>query len=318
MALFPSSTITTSAALRDLASDKPKVRLAAAQALGDAEPERRAEVVDALLGSLDDIDRDVRASSALALGDLGDHRAVEPLILRLDDGAPGVRQCAAVALGRLRAGFDALCRALEDGPPDLRFQAATSLCEIDPARALRPLIAALEDSDGEVVGAAALALGSIGDPEAIEPLAARLRHPTARTRFDVAYALAGLGDARAATALATAAGEPDLAWDAIEGLEAIGAGDRLAELIDKAPDPEHQLRAAAALLICAPDHHAAPRARKALEVALVGWRQRRRALAIELIVRVGGDWGVTALERLAVERPRLRDEIASALGRDPA
>jgi len=316
MAFFPQTTITTDAALRDLASDKPKVRAAAASALAGAEPERSGEAAGALLRAVDDTDADVRASAILSLAELGDARAVEPIVLRLDDGAPAVRQCAAIALGRMRAAsaFDPLARALADGPPDLRFQAATSLVEIDPARALAPLVAALADRDAEVVGAAALALGAVGDPAAIEPLAARLDHAAPRTRFDIAYALAGLGDARAGDTLAAAGVDAELSWDAIEALEGLGIAGPLADLIDRAPDAEHRLRAAAALLACAPDHARAGHARAVLEQALTGWRARRRTLALELVAKIGGGWAIEVLERLAAARPRLRGDIEPVLG----
>lgn len=315
MALFPQSTITTDAALRDLASERAKVRAAAAGALGDAEPERAGEAVAALVRAVDDLDPDVRAAAILSLGDLGDPAAAEPLVLRLDDGVPAVRQCAAMALGRLgaAAAFEPLARALAEGPPDLRFQAATSLAEIDPARARDPLVAALADGDPEVVGAAALGLGAIGDRAAADPLAARLGHPARRTRFDVAYALAELGDRRALDPLAAFAADRELAWDAIEALEKLAAGPRLAELIDGAPEPEHRLRAAAALLTCAPDHPAAGRARAALEAGLTGWRTRRRALALELVGKVGGSWAIAALERLSAARPRMKPEVDALL-----
>ncbi|HLU66635.1 MAG TPA: HEAT repeat domain-containing protein, partial [Kofleriaceae bacterium] len=319
-ALFPQPAITTDAALRDLGSPKPRVRAAAAAALGDAEPDRRGEVVDALITALDDLDPDVRASSALSLADLGDPRAVEPLVLRMDDGVPAVRQTAAVALGRMRAAaaFEPLRQALADGPPDLRFQAATSLVEIDPPRALDPLVAALDDPDPEVVGAAALGLGSIADPAAIEPLARRLDHPAARTRFDVAYALAQLGDARASSTLVNLAGERELSWDAIEGLELVGgkaAAARLAQLCRGGPAPEHRLRAAAALLVVAPEHEDVPRARQVLTDALRGRRFRRRALAIQLLGHVGGRWAQATLEeaRTGPLGRKHADEIAEAL-----
>ena len=318
--LFPQGAITTDAALRDLRSPRPKVRAASAAALGGAEPARRREVGDALMTALDDIDPDVRASAALSLADLGEARAVEPLVLRLDDGVPAVRQSAAVALGRLglAAAFDPLARALSAGPPDVRFQAATSLVEIDPRRALAPLVAALDDADAEVVGAAALGLGAIGDAAAVEPLAARLDHPAARTRFDVAYALAQLGDRRAVSTLSTLAGERELCWDAIEGLELCGgaaAAARMAQLIGRAPTPEHQLRAAAALLLTAPDHEASGEARAVLARALRGRRFRRRALAIELCGHLGDDWARAELEALAgaAAGRRHADEIAEAL-----
>src|SRR5262245_39902785 len=114
MSYFAPTTITTDAALRDLSSTKPRVRAAAAAALGDAEEGRRVGVFAALLRALDDLDPDVRASAALSLGELRDEDSVQPLILRLDDGVPMVRQSAAVALGRLglSSGFAALAEAL--------------------------------------------------------------------------------------------------------------------------------------------------------------------------------------------------------------
>jgi HEAT repeat protein len=322
MSLFPASTITTDAALRDLFSPRPRVRAAAASALGDTEPDRRPEAVAALLQAIDDHDVDVRAAAALSLADLGDPRAVPALVLRLDDGVPAVRQCAAIALGRLRApqALEPLRRALADGPPDLRFQAATSLVEIDAGAAAAPLTAALSDSDPEVVGAAALALGSIGDAAAIAQLAPLLEHRSPRTRFDAAYALAELGDQRAVPVLAAAAADRELAWDAVEALETIGqpAADALARVVlQRGLDPEHRLRAAAALLAVAPDHAEADAARQCLIDPLRRWQRRRRGLAVELLGRVGREWAIVALEQLrrSAAGRRMADEIADALRR---
>jgi len=76
--------------------------------------------------------RIVRQAAAEALGELGDARAVGPLIVALQDGDVEVRRAAAWALG-----------------------------EIGDARAVDPLIAALRDEDVEVCRAAARALGEI-------------------------------------------------------------------------------------------------------------------------------------------------------------
>jgi HEAT repeat protein len=335
MSMFPPSTITTEAALRDLASPRPRVRAAAAAALAECDPARRVEAAVALVAAVDDPDADVRAAAALSLGEIGGHEevdltdlgdggpgAVEALVLRLDDGAPAVRQCAAVALGRMRAAaaIEPLRHALVDGPPDLRFQAATSLVEIDPAAAAGPLGAALADPDPEVVGAAALGLGAIGDPTAAEKLAPLLAHAVPRTRFDAAYALAELGDERAIPVLSTAATDRELGWDAIEALEAFGAPSAaaLARIgADRGLDPEHRLRAAAALLAIAPDHSSAADARRWLLEPLRGWWRRRRGLAVELLGRVGGAWAVAPLEELRASPSgrRLGDEIGEALRR---
>ena len=53
--LFPSSTITFEAALRDLAQGSPKARAFAAHALGEiTEPAEKRRALDALLAALDD------------------------------------------------------------------------------------------------------------------------------------------------------------------------------------------------------------------------------------------------------------------------
>src|SRR6185436_9373816 len=134
--------------------------------------------------------------------ELREPSALPHLIKRLDDGATPVRQNAAIALGTIghADGFQPLADALKSGPADLRFQAATSLAEIDPARAFDLEIAALDDKDAEVVAAAALSVGAIAKAlddkraGAVTALLAKLEHSSPGTRFDVAYALAELGD----------------------------------------------------------------------------------------------------------------------------
>jgi hypothetical protein len=136
--LFPSSTITFEAAIRDLASRNAKSRAAAAHALGDVvDPTEKRRAVEALIAALEDDRPEVRAEACSSLGELGEAAAVPGLIKRLDDGSEPVRQNAAIALGSLRAlaidGFEPLALALREGPADLRFQAATSIAEIDAA-----------------------------------------------------------------------------------------------------------------------------------------------------------------------------------------
>jgi HEAT repeat protein len=90
-------------------------------------------------------DAAIRRSAAIALGELKDKKAVEPLILALKDEDESVRWKAAEALGKIK-----------------------------DARAVEPLIAALTvESSGRFsqrVATAADALGEIGDSRAIEPL----------------------------------------------------------------------------------------------------------------------------------------------------
>lgn len=88
----------------------------------------------------------VRHDAAAALGEVGDPRAVEPLIACLRDPSEAVCDVAGWALG-----------------------------EIGDARAVEPLIAALADKDPLLRSAVATALGKLGDPRAVEPLVLALR-----------------------------------------------------------------------------------------------------------------------------------------------
>ena len=80
----------------------------------------------------------VRKAAAQVLGEIGDVRAVEPLIV-----------------------------ALKNKHEDLRKTAAEALGKIGDARAVEPLRVALKDEDRDVRKAAAKALGKIGDARAV-------------------------------------------------------------------------------------------------------------------------------------------------------
>jgi HEAT repeat protein len=324
--LFPSSTITFDAALRDLASGSPKARALAAHALGDVtEPASRRRALDALVRALDDDRPEVRAEACSSLGDLGEADALPPLVKRLGDGAAPVRQNAAIALGTLRLadGFEPLAEALRDGPADLRFQAATSLAEIDPTRAYDLLVVALGDRDPQVVGAAALALGAIGDARALEVLVPLATHADASARFDVAYALAelsstapplggaaGPGQARPVddgagrAALVAALNDEDRAWDAVTALGWLGdreAADALGKALTSKRTPLEAIVLAAGTLLTTGKASEADTAaaQRVLVAALTARKIHVRGLAIEQLAEVGGAWATAPLDKLA-------------------
>jgi len=320
--LFPSSTITLDAALRDLTQGSPKARTAAAHALGDVEePTERRRAVEALMRAIEDDRPEVRAEACASLGDLGDASAVPLLVRRLDDGVAGVRQNAAIALGSLAHpdGFAPLAQALVDGPADLRFQAATSLAEIDAARAFEPLIAALADGDPQVVAAAALSLGASGDGRAVAPLVAQLEHRDPATRFDVAYALAELGDPRGRQVLAAALSDAERAWDAVTALTRLATPDDAEALgralISKHTPPEATVLAAGAILGFAPDSAHRDAARRVLLAALTARKVHVRGIAVEQLGEIGGAWAAAPLEKLARsgKGAELLEAIATAL-----
>ena len=70
----------------------------AAEALGQLGDKR---AVDPLIKALSDDHYWVRLSAAMALGQLGDKRAVDPLIMVLSDDYSGVRKAAKAALKKL-------------------------------------------------------------------------------------------------------------------------------------------------------------------------------------------------------------------------
>jgi HEAT repeat protein len=124
--------------------------------------------------------------AAGALGEIGDARAVEPLIAALKDKNSGIRYGAAGALGEIgdARAVEPLIAALKDKHPVVRETAAEALGEIGDARAVEPLIAALKDKGPGVLEKAAEALGEIGDARAVEPLIAALKdkHPVVREK----------------------------------------------------------------------------------------------------------------------------------------
>ncbi|MBD2450658.1 HEAT repeat domain-containing protein [Nostoc sp. FACHB-152] len=109
------------------------------------------------------------ALAAKKLGELGDPRAVEPLL-----------------------------QALTHPSSEVRRNAIESLAKLGDSRAIEPLIQCLQDSDFFVRGQAAWALAEIGDIKAIEPLSQALRNENQSTTCcAIASALGKFADVRA-------------------------------------------------------------------------------------------------------------------------
>jgi len=211
---FPrSQEMTLEAALRDLGDADYRVRAYAAGALGSAEGRDVETAARALRKALADDRGEVRYTAAIALGELKDREAVAALCEQLEgDGDRMARQAAVIALAMIgdSAAWGRLTEALGSKLPDVRFQAAGALAELDPERA-RPLLErALGDPDPEVREAAASALGACGDAAAVPALVPLLADKRPVTRAEAALALVRLGDVRGLAVLADVVGGRDL------------------------------------------------------------------------------------------------------------
>ena len=151
------------------AKNSDHVRQVAAKALREIGDER---AVDPLIKALKDGNWAIRLFAARALGKIGGKRTAEPLIRALKDRNRFVRRTAAEALGQIgdERAVDPLIKALKDGNQEIREIAAEALGQIGDERAVDPLIEALKDGDWDVRRAATEALGKTGNERATEPL----------------------------------------------------------------------------------------------------------------------------------------------------
>jgi len=147
--------------------------------------------VEPLLELLEHADPQLRSDAGLALGQLGDPRAVGPLVSRLrDDFVECLRVYAAEALVKLgKPAVQPLIGCLRDNDHTVRARAAQTLGKLGDAGAVEPLIACLGDGVDKVREAAAEALGDLGDPRAIEPLTRCLKDEEWAVRQSAALAL---------------------------------------------------------------------------------------------------------------------------------
>lgn len=176
-------------------------RMEAARALGDlGDP----KAIDPLVDALKDRYRPVRDFAAEALGKLGgDPRGVEVFLEYVKDSKSMAREEGATALGKIgdRSAAEALIALLNDESFFVRQSAMISLGKIGDMRATEPLIPLLKDEDKDIRESASSALGSLGDVRAVEPLIQTLKDESPRVRYHAADSLGKLGDARAVEAL---------------------------------------------------------------------------------------------------------------------
>ena len=151
------------------------VREKSASALGKL---GRPEAEEALISSLNsNTNLSLVCAIIEAMGQIGDTRAVEPLIAFLNHKEAKIREYTAVSLGKLRdsRAVASLIAALNDEQERVRWYAADSLGKIGNPVCVDSLIKLLSDTNARVRESAVTALGQIGNQQAIESLVKALQ-----------------------------------------------------------------------------------------------------------------------------------------------
>ena len=282
----------------------------AANVLGEVRAQRAFPVLVRALGDLED---EVRAKAAYALGRLGDSRATPYLLDHLQtDPAPFVRARIAGALGQFDDPdvIERLVRSLGDPAWWVRMRSVEALEQIGP-QAEAPLLVALDDPDPELRMRSAVALERLGvTARAVRMIEEDDRPEQAReilTKFSIAGARELLAEQlvhpSARVRLAT-----------IAAIRRTGRRDLERELTDVArTDDDPMLRAAAFDTLRALGY------RGAVESARAGLADSHEAVRAEALHCLGdlGDPSVAAeLEGSTADAdPGVRAAAARALGR---
>ena len=176
-------------------------RKVAARFLGDLKDQR---AVQALLVAMEDRDRDVRRQAIQSLGKMRDMRAAGVLRNALMEDRY-VRGAAARALGQLRdtSAVDLLISLVERemhlqgrSGDELMESIARALGNLNDRRGVDALIRLLGHSGIHVRSSAAQSLGQIGDLRTADALAQALNDRSVFVRWSAAWALVTLKDAR--------------------------------------------------------------------------------------------------------------------------
>ena len=110
------------------------------------------QVVDAIIKSLQDKDKDVRSYAADILGDTTERQALIALSHTLEDTAWEVRQSTISSFGKIKNPDTVpfIVNALKDDHPQVRYSAAKELKKFTSPSVIRPLFEALKDDTESV------------------------------------------------------------------------------------------------------------------------------------------------------------------------
>lgn len=152
---------------------------------------------------LNDKEQFIQQESVKLLGKIGDKRAVDPLLVLLDNENETLRLLAIRSLQKIgdQKALDPIIKSLEDDYWGCRNDAAQALGDFGDNRAVIPLIKAMDDNEWLVRKDAAEALGKIGDSHATDVLIIALKDPDNRVQAVAAEALGKISDSETVPAL---------------------------------------------------------------------------------------------------------------------
>jgi HEAT repeat protein len=182
---------------------------------------------------------EVSAVAASALGSIGDARAFEPLLALLGHQNPRVRQAVVSALNSIsHPETSARIKVLLDDPSPLVREAAVRVAGyFGFGECLEPILRRCADSDERVRRIAVEHLPFFDDPRAHAALAAALRAPSSHVRAAAARAAALAAPDSAIVETLRAALRDDDFWvryHAVRSLARLGADDVVADLCELA------------------------------------------------------------------------------------
>ncbi|HOV76143.1 MAG TPA: HEAT repeat domain-containing protein [Candidatus Hydrogenedentes bacterium] len=126
--------------------------------------ESTINAVSEFIKALSDKDPETRRAAITVLSEIGDARAIDPLIATIEDLDWVVSGDAMKALGKMKASraVEPIILRLNDKDANVREAAAYALADLQDKRAIAPLSNALKDKELGVRMAAEFALGEIG------------------------------------------------------------------------------------------------------------------------------------------------------------
>ncbi len=269
---------------------------------------------------------DERKVAARFLGDLKDQRAVQALLVAIEDRDRDVRRQAIQSLGNMRdmRAAGVLRHVVVGEDRYVRGAAARALGALHDTSAVDMLISVVDRemhlqlqgrSGEELMESIARALGALNDKRGVDALIRLLDHPGIHVRSSAVESLGQIGDMRAADALAQALndGSVFVRWSAAWALVKLGDARVVPALVEMLSKGANVQMAVSALRDIEPDW----RNRRDVQEKIDAWISvfengkgvERVAAAIKLS-EIGGDRVVEVLKRALREREL--DVIAAA------